>query len=93
MSKDSRYARNTERGYKGAASGEILIFLNKNSYNTFIYLQNNIKTSTIRVLKEELVMVCSRPFWKREIEKVRLIFFKGNSLRSNQFMTRDTLTV
>ena len=48
MSKDSRYARNTERGYKGAPSGEILTFSNKNSYNTFIYLQNNIKTSRER---------------------------------------------
>ena len=45
-----------------------------------------------QVLKEDQVMVCSSPFWKQKCEnlkKIRLIFFKFNSLRSNQFMTRD----
>ena len=38
-------------------------------------------------------MVCSSPFWKQKcdnLKKIRLIFFKCNLLRSNQFMTRDT---
>ena len=48
------------------------------------------------VLKEEKVMVCSSPFWEQNSEnfsnnlkKIRLTFFKFNSLRSNHFMTRD----
>ena len=45
------------------------------------------------ILNEKQVMVSSSPFWKQKCEnlkKIRLIFFKFNSLRSNQFMTRDT---
>ena len=46
-----------------------------------------------QALKEKQFMVCSSPFSKQKCEnlkKIRLIVFKCNSLRSNQFMTGDT---
>ena len=75
-------------------------FWTKRSYNSFIYVKNNIKTSRERnppglergtsyALFSPILEAKNARNVSDNLKKIKPAFFKSNSLWSSQFMTRD----